>query len=123
MSRPVDPAVFVRGFLSDFLEAKLVNGLVPTDEYYDFLASFNDGLLADISDKLFAVSPSRTYVEGFGNLRLVYLREPDGDEFPFLQGLAKPSFPNRERLSCFVGHRFLPNIEKSLRFNLRHLFE
>lgn len=122
MSRPVDPAVFVRGFLSDFLEAKLVNGLVPTDEYYDFLTSFNDGLLADISGKLFAVSPNRTYVEGFGNLRLVYLREPDGDDFPFLQGLAKPS-PRKKGLSCFVGHRFLPNIERSLRFNLRHLFE
>jgi hypothetical protein len=123
LSRPVDPAVFVRGFLSDFFEAQFVNGLIPIDEYYDFLASFNDGLLADISDKLFTRSPHRIHAEGFGDLRLVYLREPDGSEFPFLQGLAKPSRSGKKKLSCFVGHRFLPTIEKSLRFNLRHLFE
>lgn len=124
MIRSVDPAVFVREFLNGFLETQFVNGLVPTEEYYDLLAGLRKYKpLTGISHKLFAKSPDNVHVEGFGALRLIYLREPDGDEFPFLQGLAKPSLAGREKLVCFVGHRFLPSIERSLRFNLRHLFE
>lgn len=124
MSLSVEPAVFVREFLTGFLEAQLVNGLIPTDDYYDSIASFNDGLFNDVAKKLFTTSPHRIYVKGFGELRLIYLREFDGGEFPFLQGLAQPSSSHwKRKLTCFVGHRFLPSIERSLRFNLRHLFE
>jgi hypothetical protein len=124
LSRSVDPAVFVREFLNDFLEIQFVNGLVPTEEYYDLLASLRkDKLLTGISKKLFAKSPHPIHVEGFGDLRLIFLREFDGNEFPFLQGLAKPSLPRKQELACFVGHRFFPSIKRSLRFNLRHLFE
>ncbi len=123
MIRPVDPAAFVREFLYDFLEAQFVSGLVPTEEYYDLLAGLRKyRTLTSLSNRLFTESPNQVHVEGFGDLRLISLREPDGSEFPFLQGLAKPS-PGKKKLSCFVGHRFLPSIERSLRFNLRHLCE
>jgi hypothetical protein len=121
---PVDPAVFVREFLDGFLEAQFVHGVIPADEYYDLLDRLQRYKpLTSISNELFEKSPRAVHVEGFGDLRLIRLREPDGSEFPFLQGLAKPSSLGEDRLSCFVGHRFLPSIERALRFNLRHLFE
>jgi hypothetical protein len=124
LSRSVDPAVFVREFLNGFLETQFVNGLIPTKEYYDLLVSLRKyKSLTGISSRLFTKSPNATHVEGFGDLRLIYLREFDGSLFPFLQGLARPSSPSKKPLACFVGHRFLPSIERSLRFNLRHLFE
>lgn len=51
------------------------------------------------------------------------MREPDGSEFPFIQSWTKSVSVGKRNLSCFVGHRFLADIEKSLRFNLIHLFE
>src|SRR5262249_18753464 len=120
----VDPAVFVREFLNGFLETQFVNGLIPTGEYYDLLVSLQKyTTLTDISRRLFVKSPHAVYFEGFADLRLIYLPELDGGEFPFLQGLAQPSSSQKRKLTCFVGHRFLPSIERSLRFNLRHLFE
>jgi hypothetical protein len=123
VSPPVNPAVFVRQFLSQFLETRFVNGLISEKDYYSLLSALKkDKSLEAISRRLFDKSPDPVSVEGFGHLRIVYLREPDGSTFPFLQGLAKAS-PVKKPLSCFVGHRFLKNIENSLRFNLRHLFE
>lgn len=124
MLGPVDPAVFVREFLGTFLETRVINGLISTKEYYDLLGSLrNAKLLALLGQRLFAKSPKPLHVEGFGDIRLIYLREPDGSEFPFLQGLVRPSASSAKKLSCFVGHRFLAEIERSLRFNLIHLFE
>jgi hypothetical protein len=123
VSRPVDPAVFVQKFLSDFLETRFVTGIISTKEYYSLLPALQDNLLTGISEELFAKSPGPVHVEGFGNLRLIYLREPDGSKFPFLQGLTKRSLASKRKLICFVGHRFLENIERALRFNLVHLFE
>jgi hypothetical protein len=123
VSRPVDPAAFVHGFLREFLETRFVTGLISTKEYYGLLPSLRDKLLTGVSEDLFAKSPAPVHIEGFGDLRLIYLREPDGSEFPFLQRLTRQSASRKRKLVCFVGHRFLENIERSLRFNLVHLFE
>ena len=121
---PGEPAVFVREFLTSFLESQLVNGRISTDEYHDKLASLRKNpSLAAISRSLFEDSPDPIVLEGYRPLRLIYLREHSGGEFPFLQGLVSGDSSIREKLTCFVGHRFLKNIEKSLRFNLVHLFE
>jgi hypothetical protein len=121
---PVEPVVFVREFLSSFLESQLVNGWISTDEYHDNLASLRKNpTLVAISRSLFENFPEPIHLTGFPPLRLIHLREPNGAEFPFLQGLAGRDSMAREKLTCFVGHRFLKNIEKSLRFNLVHLFE
>lgn len=121
VSRPVDPAAFVYQFLKKFLDTRFVNGLILEKAYYANLDLLQDKLLAPISRELFIKSPRPVNVAGFGRLRLIHLREPDGSTFPFLQGLTKAS-PGKKKLSCFVGHRFLKEIENSLRFNLRHLF-
>jgi hypothetical protein len=123
VSRPVDPVVFVHEFLREFLETRFVTGIISTKEYYSLFPSLRDRLLSGVCEELFARSPTPVHVEGFGDLRLIYLREPDGSEFPFLQRLTKQPSSSRKKFVCFVGHRFLENIERSLRFNLAHLFE
>lgn len=126
MARQDEPVVFVREFLNRFFESQLVNGQISTDEYHDKLASIRKNpSLAALSQSLFENSPDPVVLEAYSYrpLRLIYLREHDGGEFPFLQGLVSGDSPVRKKLTCFVGHRFLKNIEKSLRFNLVHLFE
>lgn len=124
MDHPVDPEVFVREFLLGFLESRLVNGLISTDEYHDKrLGLYRDGSLGELSRQLFENASEPVELASYGRLRVVPLREPDGREFPFLQGLGGSHWPPKGRLVCFVGHRFLKNVEWSLRFNLVHLFE
>lgn len=124
MDDPVEPVVFVREFLTSFIESRFVNGRISSDEYHGLLTFLRrSSLLASASRKLFKNSPDPVLLKGYKPLRLIYLREPNGREFPFLQGLAGSDSPAHKEISCFVGHRFLKDIEKSLRFNLAHLFE
>lgn len=117
-----EPAVFLREFVVNFFESRLVNGLVSIDEYHDRIAAIKkDDEFTAISRRLFERSPEAIHLDGYGPLRIIELREPDGRRFPFLQGLTSPTPLRRRRLVCFVGHRFLKNIEQSLRFNLVHL--
>lgn|GEM_PF-1718813 len=120
----IDPTAFIHEFLSSFLESRLLHGDLSTGEYHDQQSALRkDGLLSTLSQRLFDESPEPVDFKKYGPLRLVYLREPDGSEFPFLQGLIRSGSPAPRKLTCFVGHRFLTNIEKSLRFNLVHLLE
>src|ERR1051325_5098217 len=112
-------ATFTRQFLSEFLESRFLVGAISQDEYYDSVAELKTAVRDSVSAKLFAKSPKSVNVSGFGPLRIVYLREIDGTKFPFLQGLSGPS--NAKKLICFIGHRFLPGIEKSPRYNLAQL--
>lgn len=122
MDHPAEPATFVAEFLTDFAESLLVSGVLSTDQYHDRLVEIRRNKhLATISRRLFKNSPESIYLKGFGDLRIVALREPDGGRFPFLQGLAQSTLTEPKKLICFVGHRFLKNIEASLRFNLVHL--
>jgi hypothetical protein len=125
VSGPLEPVVFVRDFLRGFLEGQIYSGSISTDEYYDHLSAINKSRkLADLSQRLFDNSPKAIRFGNYGRFRIVMLRELDGNEFPFLQGLnIRNRVERAENLVCFVGHRFLPNIERSLRFNLIHLFE
>jgi len=122
VAEPIDPEAFIRAFLEQFLENQLVNGFLSIDEYHDFCAELRQRKLRAFSQRLFRSSPEPIQFGGYGPLRLIYLREYDGNKFPFLQGLTQKS-PLPPELACFVGHRFLPGIESSLRYNLAHLFE
>lgn len=122
MSDSVDPEDFVREFVEAFLESQLLNGFLSTSDYHDRVAGLRRAELAAFCRDLFANTPAA--IEGpLGPCRMVYLREADGSQFPFLQMLQKSAAPEKGRLSAFVGHRFLKGIERSLRFNLVHLLE
>lgn len=122
MLRLVEPAAFLREFVISLFESRLLNGAISVDTYHDRVASIRkDPNFDSISWRLFKDAPEPVQVDGYGLLRIVELREPDGSSFPFLQGLTQAEPPVQKRWTCFVGHRFLPNIERSLRFNLVHL--
>jgi hypothetical protein len=125
VAEPVDPEVFLRAFLEGFFESQFVNGFLSTDRYHDLCADLQrNPRLAAVGRWLFECSPKPVQVADFGRLRLVQLREFDGSTFPFLQGLTQQrEGAKRRKLACFLGHRFLKDIEDSLRFNLIHLFE
>lgn len=113
---------FVREFLAAYFEKSFVDGSLPFEGYSERLAALNALDLVPFAEKLFSRSPSEEEMPGQGVIRLVHLREIDGSEFPFL--LAIPKRPTRrKRLTCFVGHRFLKEIEGPLRFNLAHILE
>jgi hypothetical protein len=122
---PVDPAVFIFDFLTSFYEGQIYDGSISTDEYHDNIAALHENKrLIALSQQLFDNSPKPVQFGQYGLFRIVKLREPDGSDFPFLQRVANGTVGGRaQKLVCFVGHRFLENIEKALRFNLVHLFE
>ncbi|HEY4593490.1 MAG TPA: hypothetical protein VIJ61_13830 [Thermoanaerobaculia bacterium] len=122
MLRQVEPAAFLREFVISLFESRLLNGAISVDTYHDRVAAIRkDENFESLSWRLFKEAPEPIQVDGYGQLRIVELREPDGSSFPFLQGLTQVESPAQKRWTCFVGHRFLPNIERSLRFNLVHL--
>jgi hypothetical protein len=109
----------VADFLGEFLEIQFVSGQLTADQYH----TLRRRLKADartLSRHLFAES-SGVSDPDLGSLKLRMLREPDLQEFPFIQVM--PRATSQRRIRCFVGHRFSPKVEKSLRFNLRHLLE
>jgi hypothetical protein len=122
VAHPVEPAAFLREFVISLFESRLLSGAISVDTYHDRVAAIQrDKKFVSMSRRLFEKAPEPVQIDGYGLLRIVELREPDGSRFPFLQGLARPEPPDQKRLICFVGHRFLLNIERSLRFNLVHL--
>jgi len=55
-------------------------------------------------------------------LQLRKLREMDGKEFNHIQVVSIPN-TERPRRRCFVGHRFSPAVERTLRWNLHQVLE
>jgi hypothetical protein len=118
----VEPAAFLREFVINLFETRLLSGAISVDTSHDRVAAIQrDKKFTSMSRRLFESAPEPVPIDGFGLLRIVELREPDGSRFPFLQGLTQAEPPDLKRWTCFVGHRFLPNVERSLRFNLVHL--
>jgi hypothetical protein len=111
---------FVREFLDGFLENRFINGSLTSDAYHAHRVALHAEEFRRAAEALFAASPSPVEVPGYGPLRIVQLREMNGTEFPFLQGLL-PTRTTKSRVTCFIGHRFLREIEGPLRFNLAHL--
>jgi hypothetical protein len=116
----VPPLEFVRGFLKDFYEQRFVCGTISEDEFYVAQGVLISADLERCAVELFAQSPLPVHIPGGAAIRLVHLREIDGSELPFLL----PVVPRRSQkpISCFLGHRFVKEIEGPLRYNLRHVF-
>lgn len=54
-------------------------------------------------------------------LQLKSLREMNGEEFNHIEVFVRPR--KRPKRRCFVGHRFLPGVNDTLRWNLRQVLE
>jgi hypothetical protein len=112
------PQAFVHAFLSELSEHRFVSGVISQTAYHRIKARLAGDDFVEFAQELLARAPSAVAWRAWGDFSLVSLREMDGSEFPFILGLP----PHRQRpLNCFVGHRFLPEIEGPLRFNLAHV--
>ena len=121
MTRAARRARFVRKFLSDFLREQSTSGRLPVAKYHSLLRDLRRGS-AQLAAKLYGKrGQSLPLPGGLGSIRLIDLRECNGRSFDFIQAL--PSAKPTRRLTCFIGHRFAPGIERNLRYNLSHLLE
>lgn len=114
-----DNVRFVIDFFAEFIEARLNDGQLNTDQYHRLLERVESDA-AVLAPKLFRSGHPRTRYRG-SDYQLRYLREPNRRLFPFI--LAVPSKTGRRPIKCFVGHRFTRAVVWSLRYNLKHLFE
>lgn len=112
--------VFFRKFLKDFAESAFL---------HDQIDSVTCDRLRSWAEK----PGAREYANGLFRdnitiipevdlrLQLKTLREIDGTEFHHIEVIT--SRRNHRKKKCFVGHRFLPAIERALRWNLRQVLE
>ena len=100
---------------------QFLNGRLSSDDYEDVKRSIR-ARLSEITKRIFSSAGSGVRDPELGRLKLRRLREPTLNEFPFIHVIPRLN-TTRRRLNCFVGHRFLKDIERSLRYNLAHLFE
>ncbi|MBI3895179.1 MAG: hypothetical protein HY313_04540 [Acidobacteria bacterium] len=96
------------------------DGIIDSGRY-DEIESFVNGqdgrsCAAELFSRRFATVPN----QGF-HLRLKQLREMNGSRFDHIEIMFHAG--RRRRRICFVGHRFIPAVEKTLRWNLRQVLE
>jgi hypothetical protein len=105
----------------------MTNGKLSVDDYHDHVRHLqNESSLRRVANELFQVIGRKVEFPGLGFLQVVELREASLKGFPFIRYLGYDvarSSGRKTKIKCFVGHRFVPGIQKSIRFNLRHLFE
>jgi len=121
VTRAARRARFVRKFLSDFLREQSTSGRLPVAKYHSLLRDLRRGSAQLAAKRYGKRGQSLPLPGGLGSIRLIDLRECNGRSFDFIQAL--PSAKPTRRLTCFIGHRFAPGIERNLRYNLSHLLE
>jgi hypothetical protein len=110
---------FVEEFLSESVDTGFMDGVI-TDNERHMLRRNIAARKHDLSRALWSGKDDAVTDPSFGRIKRRRLRHADLREFDFL--IVEPR-RRPPRIECFVGHRFLENFEKSLRFNLRHVFE
>lgn len=107
----------------DFLETQFIHGELTQKQYHDAKAGLDDPELRRLRDSLFEIEGQGVTFPGVdGSLKLISLREPSLRKFWFIQYVPR-STNAKTQIECFVGHRFRPNFQRSIRFNLRHLLD
>jgi len=115
------PLTFFRRSIRKFAETqRLFNKIDSTT--YELLRSWSTGREAkDYAERLFRDRVIK--VPEFNLfLHLKALREMDGREFNQIEVVLGRIRQRRGR-KCFVGHRFSPSVEKTLRWNLQQVLE
>jgi hypothetical protein len=112
---------FFRGFLGKFSETQFLLNQIDSVTC-DRIRSWTTKREAkDYAEQLFRHRVVN--VPEFGlRLQLKALREMDGKEFDHIEILFRRSRRRRGK-KCFVGHRFSPIVENTLRWNLQQVLE
>jgi hypothetical protein len=112
---------FFRDFLGGFWEVQFVQNEITSWAQDRFRLWLEEPEAKQCAERLFA----RRVVDVPKHklrLRLKSLREADGGSFNHIE-VTLLGKKKRRRRQCFVGHRFLPGVERTLRWNLRQVLE
>ena len=112
---------FFRRYLLRMARSLFEHGRIDSGRY-DGLESFVNGqdgrsCAAELFSRRFAKVPKLHL-----RLRLKQLREINGSRFDYIEIILRADRRRRRRI-CFVGHRFIPGVERTLRWNLRQVLE
>lgn len=106
-------------YLRELAESLFIHHLIDSQQCSELMALGREPEGRECARQLF--SRQTAFVQRYKlRLRLKHLREIDGAEFPHIEVLPTRQ---RSRKVCFVGHRFIPGVEKTLRWNLAQLLE
>ncbi len=111
-------------YFEEWLNTAFTNGLidyVAWDQIQAAMKTRLPGLVEELN------GPAKTASLALGGKRKLEIvlrpgRDPKLGDFNLFE-MRWPGKPKAKRLQCFVGHRFIPYIEKTLRWNLRHCLE
>lgn len=112
---------FFKDFLDGFWESYFLQGQISSQAHDSLHLWLDKPEARDCAERLFA-ERTVTIPKHHLRLRLKSLREMDGRSFSHIEVLLIRTRRRRKR-TCFVGHRFLPDIERTLRWNLRQILE
>jgi len=113
---------FFRRFLNNFAENQFVVLNKINSASCHQLQSWTSGHEAKHYASLLFRDRAVSVPEFDLRLQLKTLRELNGTEFNHIEILSGQGRSRRAR-TCFVGHRFSPIVEKTLRWNLRQILE
>lgn len=112
---------FFKDFLDGFWESYFLQHQISSATHDRFHLWLEEPAARQYAERLFSERVV-TIPKHHLRLRLKELREMDGRSFSHIEVfLLRTKRPRR--LKCFVGHRFLPEIERTLRWNLRQILE
>jgi hypothetical protein len=113
--------LFFREFLGSFFESIFLHGLIDSTTHTRLSRWCQTAEAKEYATRLFREG-TVDLPEYLLTLKLVQLREMDGKEFDHIQ-IIFISTSERPRTNCFVGHKFSPQVDKTLRWNLRQILE
>jgi hypothetical protein len=112
---------FFRRFLGGYFESAYLNGQIDWRTCRHGQSWLDTSEAGEYASKLFS-DGAVIIPEQYLNLQLRSLREMNGKEFNHIE-IVRLSQKGRRRRKCFVGHRFIPAVNKTLRWNLRQVLE
>ena len=112
---------FFQKFLEGFFESMYVHGIINSIDHTRLRNWCRTGEAKGYARKLFH-DGTVDMAEYLLRLQLRRLREMDGEEFDHIQVIFI-SEKERPKARCFVGHRFVSPVSKTLRWNLRQILD
>jgi len=112
---------FFTDFLGGFWEVQFIQNQITSSTQDRYRLWLEEPEAEECAERLFAQG-AVAVPEHNVKLRLKLLREIDGERFDHIEVTSLGKKRPRRR-KCFVGHRFLSNIERTLRWNLRQILE
>jgi hypothetical protein len=112
---------FFKGYIRDFAETLFMQNVIDENKRRRLASLCDSSTARSNAEELFSEKEVKVYGHQLV-LRLKRLREMNGQEFDHIEVIFTGR-KKRPKRRCFVGRRFVPRVEKTLRRNLRQVLE